>query len=297
MAQIAAIIPTYNRAGLVNRAIASVLAQTFPPAEVIVVDDGSTDDTKRTIAQFGDKVRYIAQTNAGVSVARNSGAATASSAWLAFLDSDDTWRPDYLERVATAIDKTDGRAAVYFTDLDEEGSQETVWERSGLVLSNAFQLESDPSDWVMRPLQPMSIQASVIQRDAYWQVGGHRPGLPCREDTHLFFMLGFSGPACAVAGVGATLGCGAEEERLTRAHAPETPTYWRCTIAVCDDVLRHNPHIAGHHRRELRRRLAGARWRQARLMAADHAFGNCARALALSFVTAPSVLLRKAARI
>ena len=296
MAQIAAIIPTYNRAGLVERAIASVLAQTSPPAEVIVVDDGSTDDTNTTIAQFGDQVRYIAQTNAGVSAARNVGAGTASGDWLAFLDSDDTWRPDHLERVATAIDKTGGRAAVYFADLEEEGSHETAWQRSGLELSNAFQLQTDASEWVMLPLQPMTIQASVIQRDAYWRIGGHRPGLLCREDTHLFFMLGFSGPACAVTGVGATLGCGAEQ-RLTSTHAAETLTYWQCTIAVYEDVLRRNPHIARHHRRQLRRELANARWRQARLMAADHALGNCAGALALSFVTAPSVPLRKVARI
>ena len=85
------IIPTYNRARLVCRAIDSALAQTHPDVEVIVIDDGSTDDTAECLAAYGERIRVIRQPNAGVCAARNAGMALASGDFIAFLDSDDAW--------------------------------------------------------------------------------------------------------------------------------------------------------------------------------------------------------------
>src|SRR6185295_2750617 len=93
---ISVVVPTYNRARLVVRAVESVLAQTRPPDELIVVDDGSTDDTPAALARFGDRVRLVSQRNAGAAAARNNGLALASRPWAAFLDSDDVWVPDHL---------------------------------------------------------------------------------------------------------------------------------------------------------------------------------------------------------
>jgi len=90
------IIPAYNSATTLARAIDSVLAQSYPAQEIIVVDDGSTDGTPDVAAHFGDKLRYIRQDNAGVSSARNHGAQAASGDWLAFLDADDWYYPDRL---------------------------------------------------------------------------------------------------------------------------------------------------------------------------------------------------------
>ena len=89
-------IPTYNRAEWVMGAIESALAQTRAPEEVIVVDDGSTDDTPRVLAEAPGGVRCIRQENAGVSAARNRGVREASGRWIAFLDSDDRWYPEKL---------------------------------------------------------------------------------------------------------------------------------------------------------------------------------------------------------
>src|SRR5208283_3848938 len=95
--KISVVIPTYDRAVKVQRAIESVLAQTLPGLEVIVVDDGSTDGTGGVLAEkFGDQIRYFAQTNQGVSVARNKGIEEARGQWIAFLDSDDFWEKDKL---------------------------------------------------------------------------------------------------------------------------------------------------------------------------------------------------------
>lgn len=95
---VSVVIPTYNRARLVAETIASVLSQTLAPHEVIVVDDGSTDDTPGVLAQFGSRVRVLRQRNRGMAPTRNAGAALATGDALAFVDSDDTWLPAKLER-------------------------------------------------------------------------------------------------------------------------------------------------------------------------------------------------------
>jgi glycosyltransferase involved in cell wall biosynthesis len=95
---VSVVIPSYNRAHLIGRTLTSVFAQTQPAAEVIVVDDGSDDCTKQVVGAFGEKVKYVRIENAGVTVARNAGAGVATGEWLAFLDSDDLWAPDRLQR-------------------------------------------------------------------------------------------------------------------------------------------------------------------------------------------------------
>ena len=97
MKTISAIIPTYNYGRFLREAIGSALAQTYPPIEIIVVDDGSIDDTPQILAEFGDRIRAIRQTNQGVGAARNAGIAAARGEYLAFLDSDDVWHSRKLE--------------------------------------------------------------------------------------------------------------------------------------------------------------------------------------------------------
>src|SRR5581483_12146947 len=96
MPEVSVIIPTYNRRDFVREAIASVLAQAYQDFEVIIVDDGSQDDTHAVIQEFPG-VRYIYQENRGVSAARNRGVTVSQGEFLAFLDSDDIWRPRKLE--------------------------------------------------------------------------------------------------------------------------------------------------------------------------------------------------------
>jgi len=94
---VSAIIPAYNHGRFIAEAIDSVLAQTLPPLEVIVVDDGSTDDTAAVLARYGGRIRVLRQQNAGVAAARNAGIAAARGDYLAVLDSDDAWFPRKLE--------------------------------------------------------------------------------------------------------------------------------------------------------------------------------------------------------
>jgi glycosyltransferase involved in cell wall biosynthesis len=94
---VSVIIPTYNYACFLREAIDSALVQTRPPLEVIVVDDGSTDDTAAVLARYGDRIRVLRQQNQGVATARNTGIAAARGDYLAFLDSDDAWHPRKLE--------------------------------------------------------------------------------------------------------------------------------------------------------------------------------------------------------
>lgn len=97
------IIPAYNAAGTLSRSLDSVLAQTWPAHEIIVVDDGSTDGTGEIVNSYAERVRYVRQDNAGPSAARNLGVAMASSEWITFLDADDWYYPERLAQHAQMI--------------------------------------------------------------------------------------------------------------------------------------------------------------------------------------------------
>jgi glycosyltransferase involved in cell wall biosynthesis len=120
---VSVIIPTYNRAGMLTAAIDSVLAQDFTDFELIVVDDGSTDDTPQVLKAYGAKIKVIRQRNQGVSAARNRGIAAACGRLIAFLDSDDLWLPGKLT-IQIDFFKTTPEALICQT--------EEIWVRNGV---------------------------------------------------------------------------------------------------------------------------------------------------------------------
>src|SRR5262249_441294 len=111
------VIPTYNRADLLPDAIESVLAQSYKPIEIIVVDDGSTDDTRAVATRFGDRIRYVYQENAERAAARNHGLRLACGDFIAFLDSDDYWDHDKIESDVSVLAEHTGTGVVY-SDLE-----------------------------------------------------------------------------------------------------------------------------------------------------------------------------------
>ena len=105
MPRLSIVIPTYNRAPLIGFALDSVLDQVEADAQIIVVDDGSTDETLAALARFGDRIQLIRQPNKGPGAARNTGVAAAEGDLIAFLDSDDLWTPDHLAILDGALGK------------------------------------------------------------------------------------------------------------------------------------------------------------------------------------------------
>ncbi|MEK6288255.1 MAG: glycosyltransferase [Acidobacteriota bacterium] len=122
MPEVSIVIPTYNSARYLVEAVKSVLAQTFRDFEVLVVDDGSTDETETLMRRYGTPVRYIRQNNGGVAAARNRGIKESCGRYIAFLDADDTWYPDKLEQQLTALEKEKDRRFCYsaFTVVDSD---------------------------------------------------------------------------------------------------------------------------------------------------------------------------------
>ena len=294
---IAAVIPAYNREALVGRAIESVLAQSRPPDEVVVVDDGSTDDTEGSVRQFGDRVTYVYQPNAGGAAARNVGVGEAWCDWVAFLDSDDVWLPRHLERMEQAILATRGAAGFYFGDTQrtEAEGHRRLWEIAGLRVDGPTDLRANAADWVMMPVQPMMLQSSVFHRASYLGIGGLRTTLVRRHDTHLFLRLGLAVPACAVPGTGARMtsddGSGT---RLISAHNASSRVYWECSVELYADILRNGPAAGGRHRRELRRRLGDSYRRLASLALTDRRRTAAVRYAAMSALSSPSAFARGA---
>ena len=113
---VSVVIPTYNRPGLLRQTINSVLAQTVPSREIIIVDNGTNDETATLIrSTYGDAVTYLKVPPEGVQAARNAGVAMANGAWIALLDDDDVWHRDYLDHVRPVIE--DGRANLIYSNF------------------------------------------------------------------------------------------------------------------------------------------------------------------------------------
>ena len=124
--KVSVVIPTYNRARVVGEAIDSALAQTHERLEVIVVDDGSTDDTAERVGRRRDRrLRYVRREHAGVSSARNAGIAAATGDLVSFLDSDDLWKPEKIETEVAALARHPEAGGV-FSDLEKRDGATVV---------------------------------------------------------------------------------------------------------------------------------------------------------------------------
>ncbi|MDP8214363.1 MAG: glycosyltransferase family A protein [Candidatus Euphemobacter frigidus] len=172
---VSVIIPTYNRSALLGNAIESVLSQTFRDFILIVVDDGSTDDTGALAGSFGDRVIYIRQDNQGASSARNRGIEATRAPLIAFLDSDDRWHRDKLRRQVEAME--DGPR--YLISHTQE-----IWYRNGEVLNQKKKHEKLRGEIFERSLSMCMVSMStvMVRRELFERIGFFDEALPCCED-------------------------------------------------------------------------------------------------------------------
>ncbi len=293
--QISVVIPTYNRAPLIARAIESVLRQTRKADEIIVVDDGSTDDTRERMTPYLGSLRYLFQKNAGASASRNHGVEEARFPWVAFLDSDDIWMESHLERMAHAIDQTNGRAGFYFSDMalaPEEGGG-TLWGKIGFHFDGPFLLANDAVDWVLKERQPTMLQSAVFNKIRYLASGGLWLPLRLTHDTHLFMKLGIGGPACAVAGCGTIqTSDDAAGTRLTEVHSGEKRERWEEAVMLWQDTLANTPTLSSRSRGILRFYLSHAHWRLSRQAWTHRHFGRSIADGVRAFVASPKTVFQ-----
>lgn len=196
MDKISVVIPSYNRADYVADAIQSVLAQEGVTLEVIVVDDGSSDDTDRVVQGFGDPVRYIRQENAGASAARNTGIRASTSPLVAFLDSDDLWLPGKLAQQAAELHAAE--AVAHLTDVTIErpfADGVSLMELRGMT----HLFDADKPLVLPRPLATnvqynfARTQSILVRRDALDAAGHYDTRYRFFEDTDLMNRIALQG--------------------------------------------------------------------------------------------------------
>jgi glycosyltransferase involved in cell wall biosynthesis len=192
---VSVITPCYRQAHFLNATLKSVFSQSYPALESIVINDGSDDDTEAVARQFGDKVRYIWQTNAGLSAARNTGIAAARGKYLLFLDSDDILHPDAVSWLIEAANPRENVLCVMrYKFFEHEG--EFVSPRRWLVSEDCFGSHRLLFDNLGPPHCFLSTASMVIA------AGGFDPSLKSCEDWDLWLRLLFNGaeihPVCKV---------------------------------------------------------------------------------------------------
>jgi glycosyltransferase involved in cell wall biosynthesis len=170
------IVPTYNRADVLPRAIKSVLEQSFRDLELLVVDDGSDDDIAGVVEQFDDRrLRYMSESHCGVSAARNAGAAAAQGEWLVFLDNDDELVPDALSLL--------GGVAASERTLLVGGVTRVAAANGHLVVL------PDPQLVLAKRFTPLLAGAFAIRKAAFDEIGGYDAALGYSENTELAWRL------------------------------------------------------------------------------------------------------------
>lgn len=288
------IIPAYNSATTLARAIDSVLAQSYPAQEIIVVDDGSTDRTFEVVARYGEKVRYIRQDNAGVSSARNRGALAASGDWLAFLDADDWYYPDRLRLHAAWIQED---AALDFLTGDYDyrddagnllGSSLSQHDAGRMMLAKAAGSARAVMD------QAHEIQAYVadhfgdthtlsVPRSMFLDLGGYPPGYKVCEDVHFLIRLVSRshriGVICAPLGVYLIHGSSATRRNPIAAQQEN--------VRTLSDLERLAQNFPLPVRRGVRQRMQSARYNLACALAKNAQRSAAVRAVLPSLVSNP----------
>jgi glycosyltransferase involved in cell wall biosynthesis len=185
--RVSVIIPVFNRGGFLAEAVASVMEGSYRDFEVIVVDDGSTDDTASSLGSYGAGVRYHYQENRGPASARNAGVALAMGEYIAFLDSDDLWAKEKLE---TQVDYLDSHPDIRTCHTGE------VWIKNGKRLNQSKRHVKCGGDIFERclPLCIISPSSILMERSLFDELGGFDEDLPVCEDYDLWLRMTLSCP-------------------------------------------------------------------------------------------------------
>ncbi|WP_319521544.1 glycosyltransferase [uncultured Desulfosarcina sp.] len=184
---VSVVIPTFNRSDMLKDAVASVLDQDYGNAELIVVDDGSTDATARTLAAYEGRLRLLRQENRGVSAARNAGIRAAAGTLIALLDSDDLWLPGKL------------RAQVYYFEAHPEAlicQTEEIWIRNGVRVNPGKRHRKQSGDIFERSLALCLVSPSAVmmRKSLLDEVGLFDESLPACEDYDLWLRIAWRHP-------------------------------------------------------------------------------------------------------
>jgi len=192
-ARISVIIPAFNAERFLAEALDSVFAQGIDDPEVVVVDDGSTDQTASLVRRYGRGVRLLAQTSSGSGAARNAGLMSTTGDLVAFLDADDVWVAEKTAQQLVILEE-DPEVALVFSDLagfDEKGTRPATW-----FAECGFDGRCVPSAIF---LHDMIMTSSVIlRRSCLRKVGSFDASLPIGQDTDLWFRIALSGKVAAV---------------------------------------------------------------------------------------------------
>lgn len=180
---VSVIIPNYNHARYVGQAIESVLAQHHPDVEIIVVDDGSSDDSRAVIGRFGTRVRAIFQENRGLSAARNTGIGAANGSYIAVLDADDLYEPDFASTLAPFLDANPQAEAVYcgyrFVNDDNQALPQ---QEARLVPPEELHQALVDGNFLVP-------EAILVRRRCYEQVGPFDESLSALEDLDMWLRI------------------------------------------------------------------------------------------------------------
>lgn len=256
---VSVVLPTYNRAHCLPDAIDSVLGQAMDDLELIVVDDGSTDGTREAVTTRDPRVRYVRQSNQGVSAARNHGVRLARGPWIAFIDSDDEWLPHKLHRQLSELRcfpeaevhapnlqlcMSDGRAIDLFTLRDHREltrRPRLVGRPLGLALASCFML-----------------QGVLVRRGACLTAGLFDTRMPLYEDLDFLTRLAMIGPWCISPSIAARV-LRKDDPTRSLSHLRLTrPVQSAATFVRIYRGLLERRGLQRSERREIRRRLSAA---------------------------------------
>ncbi|MGA7937309.1 MAG: glycosyltransferase, partial [Kovacikia sp.] len=187
MPAVSVIIPNYNRAKLIGATLENMLSQTLPPVEIIVVDDGSTDDSVEVIRSFGSRVTLICQANQGPGAARNAGLKIATGDYIQFFDSDDLCSLNKLERQATALETSGGDIA-YSPWVKVYIDRPLVRFENNVIQQQALPRNVDPLACFLRGWS-IVFQSCLLKHSFIRSIGTYRTDLMPSEDAEFLFRM------------------------------------------------------------------------------------------------------------